>query len=362
MTRRLMWLWEPDHFDWITAYLAERNFQGRARAIMVLITALSALAPISTLTHAHASPASNIASVLGTLLATGLTVVWVTWWPARRVSLYCVLVGAVCAAGWSVSQPSAILAALSAMVLAVTGSYIAFFHSAAALVGNSALVVVTTAVVSHRVSQQAGPTTALAVFWLTWLITIALPVGVRGTTHAMRQYAIQSDHDALTGLLNRRGFEAKIGRHLDSRRSRSNIKHLVIMMVDLDNFKRLNDTHGHATGDVTLQRVAGVLTQHAPESAAICRAGGEEFLIAFTTPTDDVSHAAGALCAAIHDSCREITASIGVASADLPKLAHANPHALIEHLVVAADAAMYDAKRNGGNRVHIAYDSTPLDP
>ena len=272
------------------------------------------------------------------------------------------LLGSVCAAGWSLSQPDATFAALAAMVLAVTGGYIAFFHSAAALLTNSVIAVVTATIIAHRLSQQGGPTIALAVFWLTWLITIALPVGVRGTTHAMRQYAIESDHDALTGLLNRRGFAAAISRHLTARRSRGVAEHLMVMMLDLDNFKRLNDTHGHKAGDITLQQVAGLLARHAPPGAVICRAGGEEFLIAFTSPTNDVSTVTGDLCAAIHHSRHGITASIGVASADPHTTAGTEPQQLIESLIIAADSAMYDAKYNGGNRVHIAHDSTPLDP
>jgi diguanylate cyclase (GGDEF)-like protein len=252
-------------------------------------------------------------------------------------------------------------AALVAMVLAVTGAYIGFFHSAAALLANSVIAVSTAAIIAYRLSQYAGPTTALAVFWLTWLITIALPVGVRGTTHAMRQYAIQSDHDALTGLLNRRGFANTINRHLTSRPSRRSIDHLIVMMLDLDDFKRLNDTHGHATGDAVLKRVAGLLVQYSPEDAAICRAGGEEFLVAFTSPTDDVSTVTADLCAAIGDWCPNITASIGVASAELQSTS-TDAQTLTDLLVNAADAAMYEAKRRGGNGVHIADDSTLLDP
>jgi diguanylate cyclase (GGDEF)-like protein len=120
-------------------------------------------------------------------------------------------------------------------------------------------------------------------------------------------------------------------------------------MLDLDDFKRVNDTHGHVAGDRALLRVADLLRQHLPASAAVCRAGGEEFLAAFKSASTEACDVAARLCTAIEDSGSAITASIGVATA-AGRQAGTSP-ALIDELVQAADSAMYVAKRKGGNRV-----------
>ncbi|HEY8038613.1 MAG TPA: diguanylate cyclase [Polyangiaceae bacterium] len=160
--------------------------------------------------------------------------------------------------------------------------------------------------------------------------------------------------DTVTELLNRRAFlEA-----LDRERARSD-RHdlpLSLLMLDLDSFKQVNDTFGHAAGDVVLHGVARALVGTARRSDLIARWGGEEFVVALpqTGP-------AGARIAALRirqaiGSARHVlpglaepiavTASIGVASADAPWSS--------ERLVAAADEAMYLAKARGRNRVEWA--------
>lgn len=354
----LGWLREPDHFDWVSAYIVQRGLLPRMRVIMVVVTASSALAPLSTLLRPSASAAIVAIGICGAALALALTVVWIFWWPTRQVSLCCALTGTVCAAGWSLSQSSTMLAAVTGMVLAVTGAYIAFFHSAAALLANTVVAVAVYAVIGHQIAGEIDLATALAVFWLGWLITIVLPLSVRALAHAMRQYAIRAEHDALTGLLNRAGFDATLGRSMAGPWSSHTTGHLVVMMIDLDDFKGLNDSRGHAAGDDVLRMVAELLRTHAPSEAAVCRAGGEEFLIAYHSPTADVADAATRLCRAIHRSCDGVTASIGITVTPATSLLWP---AGIDHLVESADGAMYDAKRRGGNRVHLATTATAVD-
>jgi diguanylate cyclase len=86
-----------------------------------------------------------------------------------------------------------------------------------------------------------------------------------------------SSRDALTGLANRRSFEAALGREID-RVARSG-EPALLLLLDIDHFKRVNDTHGHAVGDLVIQAVADVLRETVRPMDLPARIGGEEFAI-----------------------------------------------------------------------------------
>jgi two-component system cell cycle response regulator len=156
--------------------------------------------------------------------------------------------------------------------------------------------------------------------------------------------------DALTGLLNRRAFLDAIERE----RARSD-RHrwpLSLLLLDVDHFKRVNDTHGHAAGDAVLQGMARALSSIARRSDFVARWGGEEFVIALPqTGEAGARVAAERARRAIAEASfptpgagiLRVTASIGVSSSDAPWRTEA--------LLAAADEAMYTAKARGRNRV-----------
>lgn len=86
--------------------------------------------------------------------------------------------------------------------------------------------------------------------------------------------------DELTGLFNRRGFDMHLGRALAQ--ARRDDRHGAVMMIDLDRFKQINDTHGHAAGDGFLRAVAGVLLADVRECDVVARLGGDEFVVLMT--------------------------------------------------------------------------------
>ncbi|MCT7659595.1 GGDEF domain-containing protein [Mycobacterium deserti] len=348
MARLIAWWNQPDQFEWVTDFLRRRGLLRSAQIIMAIVAASSSLAPLAVLGQQHRNPVVSLTiGITGAAFCMWMMWFWLSRWPTRRQSELTAALGAICVATWSLGQPSPAVAALGCTALAVTGGYIAFFHTNKLLLFNFAIAVAAAVAAGVRLAEQTNIATALAAFWLIWLLNSAVPLGIRGTTLAMSQYAVRSDEDPLTGLLNRRGFDEAVGGVLAG--ARPGDTHLAVLMVDLDDFKRINDSQGHAAGDRVLLAVSNLLRQHIPSAGAICRAGGEEFLIALTVPSRDASSVAALLCQAIARLSHSVTASVGHATAELHCVD--TSRGAIHDLIDAADRAMYAAKRSGGNQV-----------
>lgn len=173
---------------------------------------------------------------------------------------------------------------------------------------------------------------------------------------ANTQLAEASRTDSLTGLLNRRGFlekgEAEIER---SRRSR---KPFCVVIADADHFKRVNDLHGHAAGDVALQQLAGLLRSSLRAQDLVGRWGGEEFVLLL--PETD-AHGAALVAEAIRR--RIVQEPLALGEILLPVtlsfgLAEHRTDRSLEGTIAHADAALYRAKAEGRDRV-VAHPSVP---
>ncbi len=351
MSRLKAWWNQPDQYDWTTTFLRQRGVLRPARRIMAAIAGSSALVPLTVLPSQRDPSAVEVTiGVLDATFTTAVTALWLTRWPTRRQSQIGVAMGALCVGGWSVVQPTAALAALACTAMAITGSYIALFHGPRLLVFNGVVAVAVTTVAVVRLTEEANIASAASAFWLNTFLNLWLPLGIWGISRAMGTYALRSQEDSLTGLLNRRAFTEAVNDRLTNPPPEHT--HLAVVMVDLDNFKRINDTHGHAAGDRALREVADLLRERTPSDAVICRAGGEEFLVALTTATPDVAPWATDFCAALTRLSPGITASIGTASAELRLLTGGDVEWLVDELIIIADNAMYAAKRRGGNQAH----------
>jgi diguanylate cyclase (GGDEF)-like protein/PAS domain S-box-containing protein len=127
-----------------------------------------------------------------------------------------------------------------------------------------------------------------------------------------------AQHDPLTGLPNRSLLHDRLDRAIASARRRACA--LAVLFVDVDRFKRINDTLGHVTGDEVLQSIAGRLTAGVRDSDTVCRYGGDEFVILLSEVAciEDVAFSADQLLAAIAmphrvgDHVVHVTASVGV--------------------------------------------------
>jgi len=146
--------------------------------------------------------------------------------------------------------------------------------------------------------------------------------------------------DTLTGLYNRRilnQIEISTG----------------VLMIDIDNFKRIYDQYNHNVGDIAIKEVSQIIKKHIRSVDYICRFGGDEFVIVFIEcPSSIIIERAETIRRKIQDSIniesQEITVSIGVSI---------NTNDLnIEQLILAADSALYQAKNNGKNQIKLYND------
>lgn len=156
--------------------------------------------------------------------------------------------------------------------------------------------------------------------------------------------------DSLTGLYNRRRFETILANEV--KRAMRYQAPLSCMMIDVDHFKKVNDARGHQEGDAVLREIAQRIQASIREVDTAARWGGEEFVILSpNTPKENAKLAATRILKSISrqpfDGFREgqITVSIGIASLPAPSIDTQ------DKLVSAADVALYEAKKNGRNRV-----------
>lgn len=161
----------------------------------------------------------------------------------------------------------------------------------------------------------------------------------------------ESSYDLLTGLRNRRSFERSL-RELFKYAKENNFP-LSLIIMDIDNFKDINDTYGHLEGDRVLIKVGSILRNYLRARDIVARWGGEEFTILLPgTEKKDALHVAEKLRAIIENQSFEsddgheygITASFGVAQVD-------DGMETPEELFKRADDRLYEAKRRGKNRV-----------
>ncbi|WP_156763894.1 GGDEF domain-containing protein [Mycobacterium sp. 852002-50816_SCH5313054-b] len=351
MSRFKSWVGQPDQFDWITAVLRERGLLRATQWSLAGISSISALVPVTTMLSTR-RPTAEVALVdtAAAVFVVAVSVFWLTRWPTRVQSEIFGVVAGTCIAGWSLTQPTAALAAVGCCAMATNSGYVALFHSNKFLVFSAALSAAVSIATGVHLAREFDIGTGLAAFWVIAMLNLSFPLAMRGMSRAMGSYAERADEDALTGLFNRRGFIAALTRRLGD--PRAGDTHLTMIMIDLDAFKRINDTFGHAAGDRALIAVADVLRQHVVPTALLCRAGGEEFLIAATGPSPDAEPISAQLGAAIAELPQGLTASIGTATAELSPMGVSDVPGLIEKLIDVADSAMYTAKRRGGNQAH----------
>ena len=162
-----------------------------------------------------------------------------------------------------------------------------------------------------------------------------------------RDLHVMAQTDGLTGLLNRRAFEEILSREL--RRTQAGGPPLAVLLLDIDFFKEVNDTHGHLAGDEVIRRVSETLRRRTRPADALARYGGEEFVMLLrecsVEHAEEIAERVRTEIASLRSLPGDlrITASIGIAGGW--------PHDTPDSLLARGDDALYGSKRNGRNLV-----------
>ncbi len=193
----------------------------------------------------------------------------------------------------------------------------------------------------------------IAVVGVALAALLGVLIFVWSRNERMQELQRLADHDSLTGLKNRRRFEEDLRTELA--RARREKTTGALLMLDLDEFKTVNDSHGHSIGDRVMAEIGGVLDRRTRETDVLARIGGDEFAIVL--PRCDAQEA-GAIADTITTAIRDhvpqpagvpqVTASIGIA------LFGAGTDASFDSVLADADAAMYTAKGAGRDGVRLA--------
>lgn len=275
-------------------------------------------------------------------------VLWVSLpWPSYRMALaFAVWADVAVTVGAAVlSSPEARL--LATIHMGMVGLFVGFLLGWRVLLvhcGFCVLVITALTVWGIHDGMSASLLYVIVAPALSTVVGIPMMVQavVEGGRIGLRRITGQSLLDPLTKLLNRRGLDE----YTKSLTARVDPPHwLVVIVVDLDGFKRFNDDNGHARGDALLRRAARILSDGVTDGR-VARVGGDEFIaVAAASSTSDID-AMAASCLFTLDGPHDhsVTASVGVAAA------HWNSQPLAD-LYDAADAAMYRAKRAGRSRV-----------
>ncbi|OZF01392.1 GGDEF domain-containing protein [Rhodococcus sp. 14-2686-1-2] len=350
------WWTQPSDFAWTTAYHRTNPILQRAHIAVGIWCLLYAVLCVLA-THTPAGIGEPSEHVAGYLLAAVGVIVAVAWirgpWPSATVSKMFVVyleAGSV-APLLLLSDP---MVALSCAVsLGVNGSYIAAFHSPKMFFGHQLWTIAISGVLFTRAvrAPDADVVLASAYLVLLTLVLFSAPILTQSLLVLLRRDAATAFFDPLTGLRNRRGLDAALSEALPAGSSAA------VVVIDIDDFKKVNDRFGHAHGDVVLRRTAAAITAAFVAPAVTARTGGEEFaVLTFVEPAAAFASADTLRIALAdgHGFDPAVTVSIGIAHTAANTLP-----AGYERVYRRADTAMYAAKRAGGNT--IVTDTNPGD-
>lgn len=203
-------------------------------------------------------------------------------------------------------------------------------------------------VLSSAVTDPSGATVAVC--------EIARDISARRVADAKLQHL--ANHDGLTGLLNRQAFENELERALAFTR-RYELE-TVLLIVDIDNFKLINDTYGHRTGDAALRRLAELMRSRLRRTDVIGRMGGDEFAIILpgVDPQQGRRVAIELLAALRNDRAIMVNGAVVAMTASVGLSRIGSDDASPGEVLARTDAAMYEAKRAGRDR---AAEALPAD-
>jgi diguanylate cyclase (GGDEF)-like protein len=348
------WWREPVDYMAHVEYFGKR---GVARAIKTLIGLGTGLHGVITLTVIL----PFVGGLASHVVVASFGVMQLLWgwswclrpWPSRATSLAFVVSADIGIAAMVQVDASWLAGLFGFNAFAMISVYLMFFDGPKVLAGHALWSLLSAAAFALQISATTNFSslsfTASTVAAITPVVLS--PLGVQLGIWAMRKDAHESITDPLTGLLNRRGLYLHVEDLL--RDTPPGSTEVVVVVIDLDRFKDVNDSFGHTVGDEVLLRSARRIKASVRGSALVARVGGEEFVVVDLADDRveerwDFDRIRDAISAPAEHA---VTASVGIASVSLTDFTAPGTDraALLDRSIDRADTAMFHAKRSGGN-------------
>ncbi|GAA2061047.1 GGDEF domain-containing protein [Williamsia deligens] len=357
------WLTAPHDYLWIVHHHSMRPLNHQLRAVLSFATVMMALASVLALLSSR-GPRGDWGTALTLVILAMQAVVAVgilrvrmprTTRRARAYFVGLLVFGDVGVAAVMLTLPP-LDGAFGCVLLALNSTICVYFVSSRWLIAHLTFSFWFIALSAWRVAR----TDVVDLFGVgsgavaMLMAVCGAPVASHVAWALLSTDARQSVRDPLTGLRNRRGVEASLEQTWSRARALGHA--IAIVVVDVDDFKVVNDTYGHDTGDVVLQRLAGAMSQATPDDAVVGRTGGEEFMVILSGSADELRAQVDAIAPALRipvpedtDSAMGLTVSVGAAVLETPSASYRAADDFRDALRTA-DALMYAAKRAGGDR------------
>ncbi|WNG88322.1 GGDEF domain-containing protein [Mycobacterium sp. ITM-2016-00317] len=343
----LQWWRQRDDYQWRVEFLRSRGLLSVLRWLIAGIGAtMGALSVLNVfLTPGVDGTPARVGWAVVAIGSLGWAARWAFLpWPTPRASAAMVVFVDVLMTLSALLFGDPALAMSGIPILLCAGGYVVFFHGPRLHLAHimwCTVSVVGIAVWLAATTPEHGLQVALSRAVIALLVTVCILPALQFGFWLLQDSSMQSLTDPLTELTNRRGLAVSVKRLNEGVPPDAD---LCALLIDIDGFKTVNDTLGHATGDDVLIRTARRIRASVPERAVVVRWGGEEFLVVDRMPGASAEGVAERIRGEVSAPAQPpVTVSIG--------LACARSDADLGDVITAADTAMYEAKARGGDRV-----------
>ncbi|WP_173007943.1 GGDEF domain-containing protein [Mycolicibacterium sp. P1-18] len=344
------WWGEPVDYAAHVEYFGKRGVAPAIKTLIGLGTGVHGIITLTVILPFVGGLASHV--VVASFGVMQLSWGW-SWclrpWPSRRTSLAFAVTADLGIAAMVQVDATWLTGLFGFNAFAMISVYLMFFDGPKVLASHALWSLASAAAFAVQISASTDYSTSSFTASAVAAITpvVLSPLGVQLGIWAMRRDAHESITDPLTGLLNRRGLYLHVEDLL--RDTPPGISEVIVVVIDLDRFKEVNDNFGHTVGDEVLIRSARRITSSVRGSALVARVGGEEFVVVdLAEERWDFDRIRDAIAAPAEPA---VTASVGIVSVGLADFTApgANRVALLDGYIARADRAMFHAKRSGGN-------------
>lgn len=205
------WWQRSDHYDWLSGYLHARGRGAATRAMMAFLSASLALSLVVPLVSSDGPRGSVPVAMTWAAFAGGVAgaILWAWRWPTRVQSIMFALVSNTSIALACLAHPDPLAALIGCIAFAISGAYIAFFHTTGYVLYNFAVVAVVGSIEAVRLASSGHAALAAVDLGPVLEVNIAMPFAIGWLVRALGVDLLGADCDPLTGLFNRRAFQHK---------------------------------------------------------------------------------------------------------------------------------------------------------